>query len=128
MWVVPTFLVPMHLYTVRAIVPLAQVDRRVVVVFGSIGQRDTGSVRVRSPSIPPHPSLAHCTRQIQATVQHCRFDLRSPIDGAFLDAGSHDLHHWDPSCNYGLYTNVIDKLMGTHKRPKYKGATRMAKA
>ena len=72
----------MHVYTLRAVVPLSQ---------------------------------------IHAFAQHCRFDLRSPIGDAFLDSWKHDRHHWDPTCNYGSYTNVWDRVMGTHKQPNYTG-------
>ena len=77
-WVVPTCLCPMHIYTLRAVVPLSQ---------------------------------------IQAFAQHCRFDLRSPIGDAFLDSRAHDQHHWDTQFNYGLYTYVWDRVMGTYKPP-----------
>jgi len=47
-----------------------------------------------------------------ASLNHTRFDVSIPF---FYDVRAHDMHHHMPMSNYGQYTMVWDKVVGTFR-------------
>jgi sterol desaturase/sphingolipid hydroxylase (fatty acid hydroxylase superfamily) len=52
---------------------------------------------------------------IAASLNHTRFDFRLP--GAIFSVADHDLHHHYITANYGQYTMLWDRILGTYKSP-----------
>jgi sterol desaturase/sphingolipid hydroxylase (fatty acid hydroxylase superfamily) len=56
---------------------------------------------------------------VLASLNHTRFDVRLPVpllsNYYWYQVRSHDVHHWYPPCNYGQYTMLWDKIMGSHR-------------
>jgi sterol desaturase/sphingolipid hydroxylase (fatty acid hydroxylase superfamily) len=51
---------------------------------------------------------------VAASLNHTRLDVRLG-GGAVYDVRAHDVHHRLPKSNYGQYTMVWDRLMGTYR-------------
>lgn len=49
---------------------------------------------------------------VAASLNHTRLDVRLPL--GVYSVRAHDVHHRMPRCNYGQYTQVWDRLLGTY--------------
>ncbi len=53
------------------------------------------------------------------TLQHCGYELaprgwyENPVSRLFVTTFYHDLHHQRTTCNYGTFTTLWDRLLGT---------------
>lgn len=78
-------------------------------------------------TIPIHPVVLGIfvfNNIVQNTLGHSgyevtpRFLVRNPLRSIGLTVTHHDMHHSMANCNYGLYFNIWDRLMGTN-HPAY---------
>eukprot|EP00193_Tetraselmis_chui_P017876 CAMPEP_0177774170 /NCGR_PEP_ID=MMETSP0491_2-20121128/13332_1 /TAXON_ID=63592 /ORGANISM="Tetraselmis chuii, Strain PLY429" /LENGTH=293 /DNA_ID=CAMNT_0019292467 /DNA_START=164 /DNA_END=1045 /DNA_ORIENTATION=+ len=47
---------------------------------------------------------------VLASLNHTRLDIKSPLLTTVYQVKYHDIHHWDPSVNFGQYTMLWDHV------------------
>eukprot|EP00873_Tetraselmis_striata_P046444 jgi/Tetstr1/466708/TSEL_011181.t1 len=47
---------------------------------------------------------------VMASLNHTRLDIKSPLLTSVYQVKYHDIHHWDPSVNFGQYTMLWDHV------------------
>lgn len=47
---------------------------------------------------------------VLASLNHTRLDIKSPFLNSIYQVKYHDIHHWDPSVNFGQYTMLFDHI------------------
>lgn len=54
---------------------------------------------------------------VLASLNHTRFDVKSPVFPQIYQVKFHDIHHWYPDANYGQYSMLWDRVFGWFRAP-----------
>lgn len=54
---------------------------------------------------------------VLASLNHTRFDVKSPVFPQLYQVKFHDIHHWYPDANYGQYSMLWDRVFGWFRAP-----------
>mmetsp|Transcript_2012 Transcript_2012/g.5935 ORF Transcript_2012/g.5935 Transcript_2012/m.5935 type:complete len:250 (-) Transcript_2012:241-990(-) len=76
------------------------------------------AIWVVSKLMPLHAGAAMVfivTGGILASLNHTRLDIKFPFFSSIYQVKYHDIHHWDPSVNFGQYTMLWDHVFSSFR-------------